>query len=179
MSKGKGPMRASYRGFTLVHEKQGLGTMESVVNNYRPELILELGCGWGGLTYLFHYNCPYAKIYAYDNGRKISNPKAFGMNVKFSTEDILGRKHDTPLNSLVELCKDPRKKLLYCDNGNKIAEFKMYAPHLNKGDLLGVHDWGTEIWRHSVEDVLEDFDDHQINKVFEEKDCRTRFFIKR
>jgi hypothetical protein len=179
ITRGKGPMRATYRGHTLVHEAAGLPIIEKLVINYNFSLILELGCGWGGLTYLFHYNCPNAEIYAYDNGRNIQHRKSFSQNVKFSTADILGVNHDTPLQSLVELCKDPRRKLLYCDNGNKIAEVKMYAIHLNKGDILGLHDWGTEIWRHSIEDVLKDFDDHEVNKEFEKRNCRSRFFIKR
>ena len=39
----------------------------------------------------------------------------------------------------------PRPFVLYCDNGNKVREVETFAPSLNVGDFLAVHDFGTEI----------------------------------
>ena len=33
--------------------------------------------------------------------------------------------------------------LIYCDGGDKPKEFAFYAPVIRKGDLIGVHDYGT------------------------------------
>ena len=34
---------------------------------------------------------------------------------------------------------------IFCDGGNKVQEFNMYAPLMRKGDRIAVHDWGLEI----------------------------------
>lgn len=39
----------------------------------------------------------------------------------------------------------PRPILLFCDNGDKPRELREFVPHLQVGDYVGVHDWGTEI----------------------------------
>ena len=38
-----------------------------------------------------------------------------------------------------------RPLMLFCDDGNKIAEVRKYAPMLQPGDFLAVHDWDVEI----------------------------------
>jgi cephalosporin hydroxylase len=175
-------LNTNYKGFEVVHEKEGLPIIENVVKKYNPELIIELGYGKGGLTYLFHKMCPKINIFAFEKQRTYeqekrfqNNRKRFGKNVKFIKENILTE----PSNRLIELCKDKKRKILYCDNGNKVAEFHIYGTHLNSGDLIGVHDWGKEIWRHSIADIIEDFRGHEINKELRKRNCSTRFFIKR
>lgn len=37
------------------------------------------------------------------------------------------------------------KTFIFCDGGDKAAEFNLYAPLLKKGDCIAVHDWGYEI----------------------------------
>ena len=39
----------------------------------------------------------------------------------------------------------PRPILLFCDDGDKPRELREFVPHLQLGDYVGVHDWGTEI----------------------------------
>lgn len=34
--------------------------------------------------------------------------------------------------------------LVFCDNGNKPVEFNSIIPYLERGDIIAVHDWGTE-----------------------------------
>ena len=34
--------------------------------------------------------------------------------------------------------------LLFCDAGNKPQEFQTFVPQLTAGDIVAVHDWGTE-----------------------------------
>ena len=34
---------------------------------------------------------------------------------------------------------------VYCDNGHKVEELRYVAPLLSKGDILGTHDWPTEV----------------------------------
>lgn len=47
-------------------------------------------------------------------------------------EDLLGRPTVHPL-------------LLFCDNGDKPRELRTFSGLLQPGDVLAVHDWGTEV----------------------------------
>ena len=47
------------------------------------------------------------------------------------------------------------KTLIFCDGGNKIKEFAMYAPLLKSGDRIAVHDWNLEIAYPNIRAVCE------------------------
>lgn len=47
---------------------------------------------------------------------------------------------------------DQFRSLIFCDGGNKVAEFNMYAPLLKVGDRIVVHDWNLEIYYNQIED---------------------------
>ncbi len=55
-------------------------------------------------------------------------------------EDLLSREAAHPL-------------LLFCDDGDKPREMRTFGPLLRIGDVLAVHDWGTEVRREHVEAV--------------------------
>jgi hypothetical protein len=76
--------------------------------------------------------------------------------------------------------KRPEKKLLYCDNGNKIKEINMYAQYLNPNDLLGVHDWGTEVFIEGIQETVtkENLQHTKFSQMLEERKCSTRLFVK-
>ena len=44
----------------------------------------------------------------------------------------------------------PRPFVLFCDDGNKPLEVATFAPALRTGDVLAVHDLGTEIFEHDI-----------------------------
>ena len=48
------------------------------------------------------------------------------------------------------------RTFIFCDGGNKIQEFIMYAPLLKKGDRIAVHDWGLEIGYNSIRQACEE-----------------------
>jgi hypothetical protein len=125
-----------------VHEDGCFPYIGKLVQKFNPELVLELGFSWGGMTKLFE-DYTKARIHAYNKrcGRS-PNISFFGPRVSFHWNDILSK----PLPHLVNLCKDSRYKLLYCDNGNKINEIYMYGQYLNIGDMIGAHDYPKEIY---------------------------------
>ena len=49
------------------------------------------------------------------------------------------------------------KTMIFCDGGNKIDEFNMYAPILKPGDKIAVHDWGHEIHQHNIQATLDKY----------------------
>lgn len=176
----------------LSHEVDSYPIMEFVVLTVQPKLIIELGTFYCGLTALFHETDKSVEIHTFDYKNMMKHPerakksitkdelaefrrKVFGENVKFYIENILTK----PSQTLIDLLKRPERKLLYCDNGNKVKEVGIYAQYLNPGDYLGVHDWGFEIdysWEGIRESLAPFTDWAKINKLFEQRNCSTRFF---
>jgi hypothetical protein len=177
------------------HEVGGLVLIEFALLTFKPQLIVELGTGHFGMTAIFHETDLDIEIHSFDfanyvdradlAGRGLTNEelaifknKVFeNGKTKFYVEDILKENQ-----KVVDLLKRPEKKLLYCDNGGKVIELELYTKYLNKGDILGVHDWGFEGVNPDdpiVKKALEGFEyQHQVNDLFEARQCSSRFFVK-
>ena len=174
-----------------VHEDGCFHIIGKLLKEFNPELIIELGFSWGGMTKLFE-DYTNAEIHAYNKKcKRIPDKGIFGKRVTFHWNDILSK----PFQPLIELCKDKRKKLLYCDNGNKIIEIFTYGKYLNSGDMIAAHDFPREIYydwnlltpqnkkRNTINDVekmnnvLMDFEPVQHN-LFLKKGFSDRFWIK-
>lgn len=150
------PLRSQINGIEVVHEVDALYKIIEITKKFKPELIIELGTSWGGMTLLFHEIDRNIPIYSFDiKSPRNPNKSLFNKNVKFVIEDIIGGRQDLKKaekldknnlsQKLIDLCKDKRKKLLYCDNGHKIYEVLYYGSQLNEGDMIGIHDWNKEI----------------------------------
>ena len=114
--------------------------------NAHPELrsIVELGSGEAGFS-------AYLAIQA----------KARGL--KFATFDKVRMDgHKQPGFELLDVFEEPERvvarlyspAVLFCDNGDKPREVATFAPLLQPGDLLVVHDFGTEFWPRHIPDTL-------------------------
>jgi len=176
-----------------VHEDGCYSYIGKIVQDFDPNLILELGFSWGGMTKVFEdYTKKGVSIHAYNKKCGRSPDKSlFGKRVEFHWCDLLTK----PYEPLVELCKDKRKKLLYCDNGNKIKEVFIYGQHLNVGDMIAAHDYPKEIYHDwdlligktklrdtrqdvaNMNSVLKNFEPVE-HDLFLEKGFSDRFWIK-
>ena len=176
----------------ISHEEKSFKLIRHAVINHQPEMMIELGTAYYGLTLLLHECDRSIPLYTFDKycGRSwLSKAKhrisrddadfifrnAFNDNVTFIIGDVIHQ--SSPI--VASLAEKPIKKLLYCDNGKKEKEMELYGPLLNKGDLMGVHDWLLEVDPDKMGHVLDQFEEHEVNKEMEEKGLLTRFFIKR
>jgi hypothetical protein len=174
----------------------GLVLIEFTLLTFKPQLIVELGTGHFGLTAIFHETDLDIEIHSFDSVNYVDRADLAGKRgltneelaifknkvfedgrVKFYVEDILKENQ-----KVVDLLKRPEKKLLYCDNGNKVKELSMYTKYLSKWDILGVHDWGFEgvtLDDPKVKEALEGFEYQcHVNDLFEARQCSSRFFVK-
>lgn len=55
--------------------------------------------------------------------------------------------------------------LLYCDNGKKPLEVATFSPYLKSGDILVVHDWGTEFTQNDLPGNAVSLLDEECNHV--------------
>lgn len=134
-----------YGGVPISHDAEDVGLIQRTVEEFKPDFSVELGTLRGGLTLAIHDAYRPAPIATFDNQRVYAVEMATLIALRFvvfSCVDILSREHPEVLRYVGNSLK---KKFLYCDNGNKVKELWMYGRHLSSGDMLGVHDWGTEI----------------------------------
>jgi cephalosporin hydroxylase len=170
-------MNPIYKGLKLVHNIESVPMIKRVIKEFNPELIMEIGTAHGGLTLVFHEAAPQAELHTYDPFRNV-NTRLFGKNVHF-------HKADAFKSNLYDLCKNKKRKFLFCDGFDKKKEMLTFGPLLNSGDMLGCHDYPTRLWKDwkrgkrptqmeqvihpDIEKLLEDFEPLKANKLFEEK----------
>jgi hypothetical protein len=105
---------------------------------------VELGTGYGAMSLYFYAQCIARGIefdsYDIDSNRLHSSPLAemVGLHNRCHIADIFS--HFREIGNKI---KDG-PTILYCDNGNKRKEWKIYSAFLRNGDFFSVHDWGTE-----------------------------------
>lgn len=154
----------TFAGIPVAQEQGAFQLWEAVLNAHTGiRSIVELGTYRGGFS-------AYLAIQAHYRG------------LKFTTFDVVPPERSIPgfvqgdilqIPKLVHAACHPRPTLLYCDNGNKPKEVQLFSPILRTGDILGVHDWGTEI---HPEHIPEGFSPLHTDEC-EELDPMTRFFI--
>jgi hypothetical protein len=108
----------------------------------KPDLIIEIGTCSGGFSLLLrkYFNCD---IHTFDNEEwkpiKLKRDLFQENKITFHKEDCWSSK------KLSVLLKDDRKKVVFCDGGNKADEFNTFLHEINVGDLIGVHDYFEKI----------------------------------
>lgn len=162
-------------------EPGGLEYIHQVAKDFNPDVIVELGTQSGGVTIALHEACAEARLDSFDIENNVlftaefisvhalwpKTPRAlFGRNVTFWSVDVL-LEGDNLLRYPFSL---PGRKLLYCDNGNKREEVRLWSPYLKPGDLLGVHDWMEEI---GPEDIPAGF------IPYRHEECQGRYLLSR
>lgn len=104
---------------------------------------MEIGTAHGGTaTFLGNY-FPGHVITVDQND--VRNPHTADLHqrlgVRMITCDAMHKAHvETLLSQLKRPC------FIFCDNGNKPEEFNVYAPELKSGDVIAVHDNGSEFF---------------------------------
>jgi len=102
------------------------------------DLIIEIGTQEGGFSLLLKeylknevHTWDISQWYPIDLKRDLFNKHGINYHIRDCFQDSL----------LVKLIKDDRKKIVFCDGGNKGIEFDFFSKYLNKGDFIGAHDY--------------------------------------
>ena len=185
-----------YKGLKLLHNLESIELIKKIIKEFNPQLIMEIGTAFGGLTLVFHESSPNAEIHTYDPFRKPTDISLFSSNVHFHNDDVFN-------SNLYDICKSQKRKFLFCDGINKKKEMITFGSLLNSGDMLGVHDYPTRLWKDwikgcdtkklkpiidpMIEIFLEEFNYIKENKEFEKRqkkihdnnDFSDRYWIKK
>ena len=185
------PFKHYHADGTLCYiEIRSVMIMKDILLEYNPKLIIELGTYLGGFVrYILDWRGTITndemfrpKIYTWDFVNLLSeaNRKLFReRGVTIVTEDLFD--NSILLKYLLSL---PVPKFLFIDNGHKEDELNLYSACLNPGDLMAVHDVGTEVILDRVKDPLAQFDEHPVSveKLRHTKNdggCYTRAYIRK
>ena len=137
-----------------------------------PELIIEIGTWKGGFTLFLRNTFPNAEIHTFDIeniGNKQAKKKAFSSNkIKAHIENCFES------DLIKNLITSKKRKILLCDGGNKINEFNYFAPLLNKGDIIAMHDFAPNL-KYFKEKIEWKF----WNTSFEADEARISFVLDR
>lgn len=172
----KGVYHSKSKG-THVQMKHGLAYVRVILNTveeFNPDMFIELGTFMGGFTLALHEKFPKLDIRSFDVDIRCDTG-LFGNTVKFYRENLLNGESQK-LVRILKLHKS-RKKILYCDNGNKIYEMNTYGKYLAVGDLIGCHDWMFEVGPYDIEELILKFAPHD-HYTYIEEGLWTRFWLK-
>lgn len=127
-----------------------------IIRQYEVRQFIELGVLHGGLANLIstlfgHTGCAYIgferDFEQIDAGVLRTIPIVQG--------DIFEDRIVAFIEDEIKLTKGP--VYLFCDNGNKPREIKTFAPLLRSGDIISIHDYGTEVFDRDLEILKPDF----------------------
>ena len=137
-------MKTTFLGIPMSQSPQAIRMWEDFLSELSFHRIIELGTYKWGMSTFFQLYCIQKKadFYTYDTtpfhisrlGRFLKTSKHFKKVDIFSIEKEIGK-----------LVSAEGRTILYCDNGDKPKEIKVFSKYLKKGDYLVVHDWGTEV----------------------------------
>ena len=120
--------------FTVCHRAGEVRRIQEIVREFEPEMIIEFGYKGAGLTVALRDAAPKAKVWAFGDNER-GNPSlsdeqwmALSPNMMFLKCDLLADANGPMYTLLTALLMMPRRKLLYCDNGNKAIEMCRWGP---------------------------------------------------
>lgn len=139
-SIGGGAELPHLAGQYIAQSWSSLYWLNQLIYKTKPINIIELGTGLGSLSVFFAINRP-DHVFTYDIvDHRTENIKDLHkkLGVTFYKVDCLSK------DKTKHLIDTQGPKLVFCDNGNKQEEFKLYSPLLRSKDIIVVHDCGTE-----------------------------------
>ena len=167
----------------MKHGPQYFPAITDIMGEREPEIIIELGTHLGGMTSILSDYFPGVEIHTFELSLKTISAETIRIlgkrNVTFHKGSLFPEEHTGLVDLLI--ASGDRRKVLYCDNGNKELEMELYSKYLSFGDLLGCHDWGSEVKVENISGFLEEFNFYPSlkNAELEMKGLFSRFWIKR
>lgn len=142
-------------GVPFFHNYDAIHLFEIVFKNYRPARVIELGTGPGGSGCLLKLLCMNhgATFYTYDKRVRLADTaveKLVELRQNFRNKDFL---EPSTISEIGKLIGARGRTFLYVDDSAGRAIFNTYGKFLKTGDVLGCHDWRSDIRPKDVEDA--------------------------
>jgi len=152
-----------FAGIRIQQHPVEMELLEKLLNEIKPAAVCEIGTGFGALSVYFAAWSLTHQTRRTTPPARITHPLGI---VHFLTIDITNKRLDPGAAEaldrlgawrLVADCFDAttvshiagfladRQGFIFCDGGNKTRELRHFTPMLKPGDVIAVHDWGTEV----------------------------------
>lgn len=136
--------RLTFLGQRMGHNYYAYYMIDQImIQNPQIKGIVEIGTAHGALTTVLglwgvKLDIP---VVSMDLNARLHDKAIFKrLGVEFLACDENG---EEATNRILKMCKYP--VFIYCDGGNKPAEFNKWAPVIPPGSVIAAHDWGVEI----------------------------------
>lgn len=164
----KDSKNTSFLGTPIAQWHADLWLWEKFFSRNKIRSFIELGTGSGGLSMFFILQSMQHdfKFTTFD----IASPEALNthvgklLNLKshFRQGEIITEMREE-ITGLLKYSDRP--VLLYCDNGNKPVEVRIYSKLLSDGDFVAVHDWDKEFNKNDIPHGLELLDFSEVDII--------------
>lgn len=144
---------------------------EKLLNGH-PEMkaVLELGVDRGGFALYLEAQCRIRGIEY--RGYDVFEPEALPLLENFHKLDIFLEKQ-----TIIETMNSfDGPVILFCDNGNKPRELRLFSNEMPPGSIVAVHDWGKETFPADIpvwlEEIYGEFCDQlgSMTRIFKVKE---------
>lgn len=140
--------KSTFLGRVVAQSDTEISFWEHFLSQREFARIVEFGTYRGNFSLYLYLYCLQNKkeFYTYDNQdwksldkrQHLKNKLGFDKHFKlcdiFEIESEIG-----------ELISSPGLSIVFCDNGNKPEELKIFSKYLKSGDIIVSHDWLTEV----------------------------------
>ena len=145
--------RSPYKGYMACQRPEVFCVFNTFIKNERPNIIVEIGTCFGGLSLALHEICKerYIQFVTFDivlNDTLIDlkdKVKDINLRIENIFEETSRECYDVKDNFKNYLEDFSAPRLILCDGGNKIGEFNAFAKLMKKGDILMAHDFSYNI----------------------------------
>lgn len=156
-----------FLGFPMSQNRYAVPAWSYLLEVVQPKRIIEIGTSVGGMSCLLALAARKtgATFDTFDVGFTVDSNTAIllsnlcGDGRGFHRNDVFD---DLVFGGLTVGIRDEGLSLILCDGGNKVKEFRTFAPFLKSGDIIAAHDFGgREFWPweeiriEDVSDVIE------------------------
>ena len=145
MKLNQNQARTSYLEFTAQQNNNTYKSFYALLERYKPDRILEIGTGLGGLTLFLKHVCDdinlKIEILSYDIRTRAPEKLLKENGIDFRIENIFGKGQGSCDQDVINFIQQDGKTLILCDGGSKIREFNLLSKFLKVGDIIMGHDY--------------------------------------
>jgi len=144
-----------YKNYCAQQHENFYSTFRVFLERIRPERILEIGTGHGGLIVALHDILKEIKqpcsIRTYD-----INEYPWYKDIRNLGVDIRGVSFSEEIDNIQSLIQSSGITLVLCDGGDKINEFQLLSNMIKLGDYIMCHDYSKtwEYFKSNMENVV-------------------------
>jgi len=137
-------LRASkIKGHIIAQHKDFQKVFNPFLKLHKFTHILEIGTYRGGFTMYLKLRCPLnPKILSYDIEEQPEYAALRRESIDVKIKNIFDKTYSEVIDDYaLNFLKEPGRKLILCDGGDKAAEFNCLSNYLNPGDFIMAHDY--------------------------------------